>query len=336
MRASRLLTIQMLLETRGRMSAQSLASMLEVSVRTLYRDIDQLVAAGVPIYAERGRTGGFQLMQGWATRLTGFTTLEAQAVFLAGLAGPAAQLGLGPAVADAQLKLLTALPAPQRNNAQRLQSRFHLDTLDWYREVECTPYLADVATAVWEERQLRITYESWRGMARRTVHPLGLVLKAGTWYLVASVDTKPRTYRISNIRSLRVLDVPSERPSRFELAAYWTDAMRRFEQDLYRAKATVLATPAGLRELSRLSAAVAHAVKDARQLALGHAGTIHVEIPIETIAHAAKQLLPLAPEVVVVEPQALLAAIDAHLQQIARSYAAARQRLQKTRSRRKT
>lgn len=319
MRASRLLTIQMLLETGGRMSAQALANAVEVSVRTLYRDVDQLAAAGVPIYAERGRNGGFQLMEGWTTRLTGFTASEAQAVFMTGLGGPAAQLGLGQEVADAQLKLLAALPAPQRGDAQRLQSRFHLDTLDWYREAEPTPHLAEVASAVWAACQLQVDYESWRGKVRRILHPLGLVLKAGAWYLVASADGLPRTYRIANIRALQVLDARSERPRRFDLAAYWIDAMQRFEQDLYAGKATVLATPAGLRELAKLSAAVARAVAERRDPP-GQDGRARLVIPTETVAQAAAQLLPLAPEVVAIAPAALVDAIARRLGEVVRAY----------------
>ena len=220
MRASRLLTIQMLLQTRGRMSAQALAEVLEVSVRTLYRDVDQLTAAGVPIYAEQGRNGGFQLVAGWKTTLTGFTASESQAVFMSGLAGPAAELGLGQQVVDAQLKLMSALPAHQRGDAQRVQSRFHLDPADWYREADPVPHLATVATAVWRDRQLALRYDSWKAEVQRTVHPLGLVLKAGVWYLVASSDAKPRTYRISNILSAELLDKASTRPKRFDLPAY--------------------------------------------------------------------------------------------------------------------
>ncbi|MGL5002530.1 MAG: helix-turn-helix transcriptional regulator, partial [Casimicrobium sp.] len=192
----------MLLETRGRMSARELSQMLEVSLRTLYRDVDQLAAAGVPIYSERGRNGGFQLVEGWKTTLTGFTASEAQAVFMAGLAGPAAQLGLGREVIDAQLKLAASLPAQQRGDAQRVAERFHLDTLDWYREAEPVPHLTTVAAAVWGDKQISIRYESWKDVVRRAVHPLGLVLKAGAWYLVAARDGVARTYRISNIREI--------------------------------------------------------------------------------------------------------------------------------------
>lgn len=220
MRASRLLTIQLLLETRGRMSAQALADVLEIAVRTLYRDVDQLAAAGVPIYAERGRRGGFQLLDTWKTTLTGLTTAEAQAVFMSGLAGPAAQLGLGHAVADAQLKLLAALPAHQRHDAQRMQARFHLDPIDWYRAGEALPHLASVAAAVWQDQQLAIRYASWSGVTDQTVHPLGLVLKAGAWYLVAALNGKPRTYRVANIQSSQALEAPAQRLSDFDLASY--------------------------------------------------------------------------------------------------------------------
>lgn len=178
MRASRLLSLQMLLETRGTMSARALADALEVSVRTLHRDVDQLSAAGVPIYAERGRHGGFRLMEGWRTSLTGLTPSEAQAVFLSGLAGPAADLGLAHDVQGAQLKLLSALPASWRQQAQRVATRLHLDPIDWYREAEPVPHLATVATAVWDERQLRLRYDSWKKVATRTVEPLGLDRKS--------------------------------------------------------------------------------------------------------------------------------------------------------------
>jgi len=318
MRASRLLTIQMLLQTRGRMSAQALAQLLEVSVRTLYRDVDQLTAAGVPIYAEQGRNGGFQLLEGWKTTLTGFTASESQAVFMSGLAGPAAELGLGQQVVDAQLKLMSALPTHQRDDAQRVQARFHLDPADWYREADPVPHLSTVATAVWQDRQLSLRYDSWKAEVQRTVHPLGLVLKAGVWYLVAGAEAKPRTYRISNILSATVLDKASTRPKRFDLPAYWAESIRRFESDLYQGHAVVQATAQGVRQLRQLSSAVAKAVAAQAPHARE---AVRLKIPIETLEHAGNQLLRMAPDVVVVSPAALRKAIAQRLKAIQACYA---------------
>jgi predicted DNA-binding transcriptional regulator YafY len=315
MRASRLLSIQMMLETRGRMSAAALAEALEVSVRTLHRDIDQLSAAGVPIYAERGRAGGFRLMDGWTTRLTGLTPSEAQAVFLSGLAGPAADLGLAAPMQGAQLKLLTSLPATWRAEAQKVQSRFHLDPVDWYREADAVPHLSAVAQALWDDRQLRLRYESWERDVDRVVHPLGLVLKAGAWYLVASAGKEPRTYRVSNIKQAEVLPARALRPRQFDLARHWTKSVARFETELYKGHAEILATPTGLKLLRYQNAAVARvaasAPKPRRQ-----DGRVPLRIPIESVEQAAGQLIRLAPEVEVTGPPPLRRALLARLRQV--------------------
>jgi predicted DNA-binding transcriptional regulator YafY len=314
-----LLSIQMLLETRGRMSAHALADALEVSVRTLYRDVDQLTLAGVPIYAERGRSGGFRLLEGWKTTLTGLTPSEAQAVFLSGLAEPAAQLGLGAQVETAQLKLLAALPAAWRSDAQRIRSRLHLDPVEWYREAELVPHLATVAAAVWDEHQLTIRYESWKTKASRTVSPLGLVLKAGAWYLVAAIDDQPRTYRISSISAVEASEARSHRPRKFELARYWSESIRRFERELYKGSAVVLATPSGLKALRYLSSAVARAVADVRATP-GTDGRVKLSIPIESIQQATGQFLRLSPEVEAIEPAALRESVLQRLRQTCRLY----------------
>lgn len=340
MRASRLLSLQMLLETRGRMSAQALAEALEVSVRTLYRDVDQLSAAGVPIYAERGRNGGFALLPGWRTTLTGLTPAEAQAVFLSGLPGPARDLGLGGDVEGARLKLLAALPAAWRDDAQRVSHRLHLDPVDWYRESDATPHLAAVAAAVWNGHQIQMRYESWAGTVQRTVAPLALVLKAGVWYLVAlpadqvnrearrkgtagaarKKDTSaPRTYRISNIQAVQPLSAPVRRPARFDLPRYWADAIRRFEAGLYTGEAELLATPEGLKGLAAISSAVARGVAAAPP-SRRQDGRVALTIPIESIAHATAQLLRHSPAVEVVRPLALRRALIERVRATARLY----------------
>lgn len=320
MRASRLLSIQMLLETRGRMSATALARALEVSVRTLHRDIEELGAAGVPVYAERGRNGGFQLLPGWRTSLTGLTAAEAQAVFLSGVPDAAQDLGWGDAARSARLKLLTALPQHARGRAQGVDARFHLDPVDWYREAQPTPCLPVVAQAVWEQRQLRMQYASWQRTTGQVVDPLGLVLKAGVWYLVAGRQQKVRTFRLSSILRTELLESRGVRPRSFDLPRYWAESVRRFERDLYTGQAWVAATARGLADLGRQSAAVARAARAVT--APAGEGRVRLRIPTESVDQAAGQLLRLAPEVEVLAPKRLREAIVTRLRMAASCYRA--------------
>lgn len=320
MRASRLLSILMLLQSRGRVSAQALAAALEVSVRTIHRDVDELSAAGVPIWADRGRLGGFQLQPGWRTRVDGLTAPEAQAMFLGGLPGPAAELGLGEAMASAQLKLLAALPEGWREDARRVSARFHLDPVDWYRGPSATDHLPAIAQAVWGERRVAMRYESWKGEVTRRVDPLGLVLKAGVWYLAAQVGNGVRTYRLSNILELTPTDEPFERPAGFDLATWWAEATRRFEKALVVDIAHLRVTDAGLKALRELGAAVARAA-EATAGAPDAAGWRRVAIPIESIPHAADQVLRLGAQARVLRPVALRRALLARLEAIAALYA---------------
>ena len=167
MRASRLVSLLLLLQTRGQLTAAELAAELEVSERTIHRDVEALSASGVPIYAERGATGGFRLVDGYRTRLTGMTGEEAEALFLAGLPGPAAELGLGTVVAAAQLKVLASLPPELRTRASRLVERFHLDAGDWFRASQPVPHLAALSDAVWSATRITIEYDRGEGATRR-------------------------------------------------------------------------------------------------------------------------------------------------------------------------
>ena len=319
MRAGRLLSILMLLQSRGRMSAQDLADEVEVSVRTIYRDIDHLSGSGVPVTVERGANGGFELLDGWRTRLTGFTPSEAQAVFMAGAAGPAAQLGLGDAVASSQLKLLAAMPPEWQADARRVSSRFHLDPVGWYQSATRVDHLPEVAQAVWSERRLDIEYESWKGVVERRIEPLGLVMKAGQWYVVAGAEGEPRTYRLSNIRALKVRAETFKRPRHFDLARHWTASIERFESGLYRATAVVRVSAAGLGRLRGLSAAVAESVDRSRKKA-DKSGWVRVTIPIESVDRAADELLRLGPECEAIEPKALRERLAQSAKGMARLY----------------
>jgi predicted DNA-binding transcriptional regulator YafY len=304
MRASRLLSLLMLLQSRGRVSAQALAQALEVSVRTIHRDVDELSAAGVPIWADRGRLGGFQLQPGWRTRVDGLTAPEAQAMFLGGLPGPAAELGLGEAMASAQLKLLAALPDGWREDARRVSARFHLDPVDWYRGPAATDHLPAIAQAVWGERRVALRYESWKGEVSRRVDPLGLVLKAGVWYLAAQAGNGVRTYRLSSILDLQVTQESFERPARFDLAAWWQASTKRFEKELATGTARLRVSASGMKALRDLGAAVAQAA-EASASAADASGWRRVTIPIESIPHAAAQVLRLGAQAEVLEPTAL-------------------------------
>lgn len=230
MRASRLLQLLLLLQTRGAMSAPQLAAELEVSVRTIYRDLEALSAAGVPVYTETGRNGGARLVDGWRTRLTGLTDQEADTLPLLGMPAAAAELGLGSVLAATQLKVLAALPPELRSRAARVAQRFHLDAPGWFHREQETPHLAAVAEAVWDDRRLRMKYERPDRVVEREVEPLGLVLKAGVWYLVAAHEGQPRTYRVSRITETELLDERFDRPIGFDLAEQWTESSTAFEQ----------------------------------------------------------------------------------------------------------
>ena len=233
MRASRLVNVLLLLQTRSRMTAAELAGELEVSVRTIYRDVEALAEAGVPIYAERGPHGGVRLVDGYRTRLTGLTAEEAEGVFLSGLPGPAAELGLGTVVTAARLKVMAAMPPELRVRAGRVAERFHLDAPGWFHAAEELPHLETLAGAVWETNLARILYRRGErgGVVERLVEPLGLVLKGGIWYLVARVADNMRTYRVSRILSVEVLPERFTRPDDFDLADHWHRSTSAYEQN---------------------------------------------------------------------------------------------------------
>lgn len=305
MRASRLLSLLMLLQAHGRMTARELAREAGVSIRTVYRDIDALSAAGVPIFSEPGPAGGYALVDGYRTRLTGLTPGEAGALFFAGMPGPAAELGLGALLTAAELKVMAALPPGLRASAALVRERFLLDAPGWFREGDQPRYLAEIAEAVWEQRPLRVAYRSRGSAGWRNIDPLGLVLKGGVWYLVARSDDEPRTYRVSRIEDLESLPGAFSRPPGFDLEAYWRSSSDAFMAMLYSGRVLARFSPRGIEQLCHLvdqwvaSAVIASAAVPDPD------GWVEVEVPVESEAIALTQLLQFGPEVEVIAPAGL-------------------------------
>lgn len=312
MRASRLLSLLVLLQLRGRLTAEAMAAEFEVSVRTIYRDIDELGAAGIPVVADRGPGGGFRLLDGYRTSLTGLSTDEADALHLIALPGAAAAMGLREPTLSAERKLQAALPPRLGEGAARAAARFHVDPIDWYRAAESAEHLPAVARAVLDQRGLAITYESWKGVRDWAIDPLGLVLKSGAWYLVARSGTRISTFKVSNVRALGVRDHVFERPPGFDLARHWADAVARFEAGLRTGVATLRLSAIGLTRLSALGDYAAAAVKAAAE-----SGEALVRLPIEGIDHAALLLLGIGPELEVIEPVVLRDRLQALASEVA-------------------
>ncbi len=306
MRASRLLSILTTLQAKGHITAQALADECEVSLRTIYRDVDALSAAGIPIYSERGSSGGYRLLEGYRVRLNGFSSAEADALFLAGLAREASELGLGAVAASARNKLLAALPEAMRPNAMR--ARFHLDAPAWFDEGETLAQLPRLAHAVWGERAIRMRYQSTKSNALRRVEPLGLILKGGVWYLVAQGSEGIRTYRASRIEALEVLDEQFAWPQDFDLQDYWAQSTRRYEADLHPNKALIRLSPKGIK---LMDAFLPPFVRSGAVFApeADEEGWYAVTISVGSYAHAAMEILRFGVEAEVIGPPELRAKI---------------------------
>ncbi|MFF0739208.1 helix-turn-helix transcriptional regulator [Streptomyces sp. NPDC004111] len=324
MKSSRLLSILLLLQTGGRMTAARLADELEVSVRTVYRDIESLHAAGVPLYADPGHGGGYRLLDGYRTRLTGLNSPEAEALFLSGVPGPATALGLGPELAAARRKLRAALPPELRDQADRMSSRFHLDAPGWYAPADEVPHLPEVADAVWQSRTVDVLYRRWKEPTEveRSLEPYGLVLKAGRWYVVAraagSGTPEPRTYRVDQI--LRIADGGAEFavPDGFDLAAHWQESQAGFHARLHRGEAVVRLAPGAA---ARLTGAQARAL--AATGVPEPDGWTRAVLPVESLDHAHGFFLALGTDVEVLAPAELRARLAATVRELAGRYGAA-------------
>ena len=305
MRATRLVSLLLLLQTRGQLTAAEIADRLDVSIRTVHRDVESLGAAGVPLEAVRGPAGGYRLAGGYRTRLTGLTADEAEALFAAGIPGPAAELGLGGELAAARLKLLAALPSELQERATRASRLFHLDTRGWFRAEDRVPHLPALSAAVWRGCRVRLRYREGRAVVQRTVDPLGLVLKGGAWYLVARRSAGMRVYRVSRVAAVRALDSAFERPSEFELAAFWDEWSRAFEESRARVEVTVRVAE----EVRRYLPGEPRIEADGRAV-----------VAFENLAAAYRDLLRFGADVEVLEPEELRARVAETGREVAAMY----------------
>jgi predicted DNA-binding transcriptional regulator YafY len=317
-RAGRLVALLLLLQRRGDATAAELAHELEVSVRTIYRDVSSLQAAGVPLWTEPGPRGGVRLLAGWRTTLDGLTADEAGALFLSGAPGPLAELGLGTVLTAAQAKVLSTLPPELQSRATRVRERFLLDAPGWFHHDEPVERLPVLAGAVWGSRRVAVQYGRSAPGARRTLDPLGLVLKGGTWYLVAAHRGRPRTWRVSRVHRAEVLADECRRPTGFALDDYWSSAASEFSGSMLQARVRVRVRPPGLRFLPFLVDA------DAARRALDAAGApdeegwVELDLDVESDEVAAHQLTGLGADVEVLAPPA----VRARLAEVGRALAA--------------
>ncbi|GGT63886.1 MULTISPECIES: helix-turn-helix transcriptional regulator [Streptomyces] len=306
MRAARLIKMVLLLQSRPSMTAAELARELEVSERTVTRDALALSEAGVPVYADRGRAGGYRLVGGYRTRLTGLARGEAEALFLSGLPGALRDMGLADAASAARLKVSAALLPSLRDAPESAAQRFHLDAPGWYQEPETPEWLATVAEAVWDDRVLSARYRRGDAEVERRLEPYGLVLKAGVWYVCARAGESLRTYRVDRFAAASVGEERFVRDEGFDLPAFWAERSVEFARSLLRAEVVLRLSEAGARRLPYATDRAA--AEEALASGAGdEPGRVTVTLRVEDEEVAFGQLLSLGPEVEVLAPESLRA-----------------------------
>jgi len=325
-RANRLLSILLLLQARGRMTAQELARELEVSERTIYRDVNALSLAGVPVYGEPGREGGFALLDSYRTNLTGLTKGEMRALAMLGVPGPLVDLGVSQELRSALLKLSAALPGGGLPDEERARQCFHLDS-DWWRQSgQWVPHLQTVHQAIWQDQKLHVVYHLPIGVPiERLVAPYGLVAKAGVWYLVCARNDALFVHRVSELLDVRTSNETFERPADFDLAGFWRQWCADYEGLLSRYSATVRVAPGVLPEIARslgdsLDSRMAQAGRPDAE------GWVTLELSFGSFEAARDRILGFGRGVEVVEPRALRTSVLDYAQQIVALYAHTRKK----------
>ncbi|MFD9225272.1 helix-turn-helix transcriptional regulator [Streptomyces sp. NPDC060064] len=320
MRAARLIKMVLLLQARPSMTGAELARELEVSERTITRDALALSEAGVPVYADRGRAGGYRLVGGYRTRLTGLGRSEAEALFLSGLPGALREMGLEDAASAARLKVSAALLPSLRGASDSAAQRFHLDAPGWYQEPETPELLPAVAEAVWDDRRIKARYRRRDAEVERELEPYGLVLKAGVWYLCARARTAYRVYRIDRFTAVDVEGELFDRDEDFDLPAFWEERAAQFVRSILRAEVVVRVTEVGARRLPYVTDRAA--AREALAAAEGPdgQGRMTLTLPVESHEVAYGQLFALGPEVELLEPPELRALFAESAERAAQLY----------------
>ncbi|MFD4138169.1 helix-turn-helix transcriptional regulator [Streptomyces sp. NPDC058572] len=320
MRAARLMKMVLLLQARPAMTAAELARELEVSERTVNRDALALSEAGVPVYADRGRGGGYRLIGGYRTRLTGLGRDEAEALFLSGLPGALRDMGLDDVASAARLKVSAALLPSLSGASDSAARRFHLDAPGWYQEPETPALLPRIAEAVWGDRRIRATYVRQEREVERELEPYGLVLKAGVWYLCARVEETFRVYRIDRFSAVECEGDGFARDKDFDLPAFWSDRAQQFARSILRTEVVVRLTGPGA---GRLPYVTDRAAAEESLTAAGPPdpqGRVTATLPVESLDVAFTQLFALGSEVEVLEPADLRERFAAEAERTARLY----------------
>ncbi|MFF3287417.1 helix-turn-helix transcriptional regulator [Streptomyces sp. NPDC003023] len=305
MRAARLIKMVLLLQARPSMTGAELAQELEVSERTVTRDALALSEAGIPVYADRGRAGGYRLVGGYRTRLTGLARDEAAALFLSGLPGALRDMGLEDAASAARLKVSAALLPSLRDASDSAAQRFHLDAPGWYQEPRTPALLPAIAEAVWDDRRVRATYIRRDTEVERELEPYGLVLKAGVWYLCARSEGDFRVYRIDRFSSVTPMTELFERAPEFDLPAFWEERAAQFARSILRGQVVIRVSETGARRLPGVTDRAAAEEALAGADAPDGAGRVTCTLPVESLEVAYSQLLVLGPEVEVLAPEEL-------------------------------
>ncbi|MEV7404656.1 YafY family protein [Streptomyces sp. NPDC091267] len=310
MKSDRLLSILLLLQTRGPVPAPELAERLDVSVRTIYRDVEALSASGVPVYAERGRNGGIALLPGFRTDVTGLTADEARALFVLAADGTHAALGLDAAIGSALRKVMAALPAPHRPAAELTSRRILVDPERWLSGPRAAVDIAELHDAVFADRRLRLHYRhsGTRTARAYTVDPYGLVVKAGVWYLVADRDGEPRLFRADRVRRAVLTEEAVVRRPGTELAQVWEELRRQVEERQGEVTLRVRVHRSRLDLFLRLNAAV---LTGEPHPEAGDGEWLRAELAVDSVQWA-RSLLSFGPNVEVLAPPEARAVLAAH------------------------